>query len=191
MNKQELRKDYIEKRNTLSVQECEERSIRIADLFFKEVDLSAVRVLHCFVPIVKNNEPDTWLILRRIQKEYRHINIALPRVDHGANTLTNIVFTSDEQLKKNTWGIDEPASGMKVESSLIDMILIPLLIFDASGNRVGYGKGYYDRFLSECRPDAKRVGLSLFDAIDHIDDISTHDQPLHCCITPERIVNFK
>jgi len=77
-----------------------------------------------------------------------------------------------------------------VSESEIDLIFVPLLAFDETGNRVGYGKGFYDKFLTKCRPDAIKVGLSYFEAIDRISDSEQFDIPLNYCITPQRIYEF-
>ena len=73
----------------------------------------------------------------------------------------------------------------------IDLVLVPLLAFDKNGYRVGYGKGYYDKFLSNCRPDVIKIGLSFFDAVDEIEDIDDYDLPLNFCVTPQRLYDFE
>jgi 5-formyltetrahydrofolate cyclo-ligase len=70
------------------------------------------------------------------------------------------------------------------------MVLIPLLAFDQTGQRVGYGKGYYDRFLANCRPDCIKTGLSFFPAEDKITDTNTFDIAMDFCITPDKIYEF-
>jgi 5-formyltetrahydrofolate cyclo-ligase len=93
------------------------------------------------------------------------------------------------QLKQNQWGIDEPEFGEEIYPEEFDLIIVPLLAFDKSGHRVGYGKGYYDRFLSKCRPDAKRIGLSFFKPTDNI-DAEEHDLQLTSVITTAEIFTF-
>ena len=70
------------------------------------------------------------------------------------------------------------------------MVLVPLLCFDRSGHRVGYGKGYYDRFLRKCRADCKKIGLSMFDPVDEITDAGESDVRLDLVITPTATVSF-
>jgi 5-formyltetrahydrofolate cyclo-ligase len=55
---------------------------------------------------------------------------------------------------------------------------------------VGYGKGYYDRYLKRCAQDVVKIGFSYFDAIDAIEDINEFDVPLNYCITPMRVYEF-
>ena len=93
-------------------------------------------------------------------------------------------------LKNNHWGIPEPQSGIKINPDQIDVVFVPLLIFDKQGHRIGYGKGYYDRFLSKCKKDTIKVGLSYFDPVERIEDIQSHDVPINFGITKDRVYEF-
>jgi 5-formyltetrahydrofolate cyclo-ligase len=191
MTKQELRKAYIGRRKNLDVGQVESLSNRIGERFVREIDLSAVRVLHTFLPIQKNNEPNTWSIIRQIQGSGLPIRFSVPRVSAGTGALTHYYLDSNTVLETNHWGIEEPGDGEITRVSEIDAVIIPLLIFDTRGQRVGYGKGFYDRFLSSCRPDTKRIGVSLFPPVDRIDDTNELDVPLHWCVTPDCTFTFK
>lgn len=189
MTKQELRKIYLQKRSNLSEPEYSHLSLSVSNNFFNSIDLTSVNVLHTFLPIKKNKEPDTFLILNRIQKEFPHIQISIPRVNNITNTLENF-YLDIAQLKESKWGIPEPQNSSQTNFMDIDAVLIPLLIFDETGHRVGYGKGYYDRFLSCCRKDCKKIGLSLFPPVARIDDVHENDQTLNIAITPKEIFHF-
>ena len=73
----------------------------------------------------------------------------------------------------------------------IDIIFIPLSIFDLSGHRVGYGKGYYDRFLKSLNSNTVKIGLSLFEPVEEIIDINNDDVSMDICVTPNSIYDFK
>ena len=73
---------------------------------------------------------------------------------------------------------------------LDDLIIVPLLAVDAQGHRVGYGKGFYDRFLSKCRPDCLKVGLNYFEPDERIVDVGEHDIKLDACVTPTEVFCF-
>jgi 5-formyltetrahydrofolate cyclo-ligase len=67
---------------------------------------------------------------------------------------------------------------------------VPLLAFDEKGFRVGYGKGFYDRFLKQCKDGGIKIGLSYFNPIDTIEDAGEFDVPLNFCITPQKVYVF-
>ncbi|MDB3883955.1 5-formyltetrahydrofolate cyclo-ligase, partial [Flavobacteriaceae bacterium] len=87
-------------------------------------------------------------------------------------------------------GIREPISSNQKDASLLEVIFIPLLIFDKLGHRVGYGGGYYDKFLGNIKDDVLKIGLSLFEPIDKIQDIERHDIRLDYSITPKKVYDF-
>jgi 5-formyltetrahydrofolate cyclo-ligase len=146
--------------------------------------------LHSFIPLIKNKEPDTWIIIDWIRTKFPDVRISLPRVVEKTRELQNFYFDDRFPLKKNKWGLEEPTQGEATQIQDIDLVIVPLMAFDRKGNRVGYGKGFYDKFLAKTRPDCKRVGLSFFEPVDHIDNITSQDMPLHHCITPKNFYKF-
>lgn len=157
---------------------------------FDTLSLEGVSYLHTFLPILSKREPNTFLIIEALKAKYPTIKIVVPKSDLTSNRMTHYVLGKQE-LITNKWGIIEPeGTGERISESLIDAVLLPLLGFDLEGNRVGYGKGYYDRFLSECRPNIRKIGLSLFDPVDKIIDSEPHDIPLDICVTPEKVWMF-
>jgi 5-formyltetrahydrofolate cyclo-ligase len=191
MTKQELRQFYLQKRKALSEAEYAQLNFQLYQNFFSNIDLSFAKVLHTFLPILSKKEVDTWLIIDRIRREYPNIRISIPKVNSKTGELENFYFEGLHQLATNDWGIQEPKQGIPTESEKIDLVLVPLLAFDQSGHRVGYGKGYYDKFLFACKPYCKKIGLSLFTTEEKIDDINNSDIALDKCITPTSIVDFK
>ena len=189
MTKHELRSIYTKKRQNLSEDNVEEGSKKIAQQFFKHVDLSNVKFLHCFNPIVGKKEPNSWIILRQLRTSHRNINIVLPRVN-DTGLLEHYPLTAEEDLVINRWGIREPKVSIPVDIKVIDLIIVPLLIADQFGNRVGYGKGFYDRYLSLCRRECNKIGFSYFEPMDKIEDASLFDVPLNLCVTPTTLYVF-
>ena len=156
----------------------------IADAFFANFDLGQINYLHLFIPIEKFSEVDTRPIVARIRREHPNVTTAVPRVDFEAGEITSLRYGSDTQVVRNVWNIDEPTHDDFVETELIDMVLVPGLAFDRSGHRVGYGKGFYDRFLATCRDDCVKVGLSYFEPVDHIEDSYAGDVAVDFVLTP-------
>jgi 5-formyltetrahydrofolate cyclo-ligase len=189
LTKSEFRKIYLQKRLALTEAEYLQMSMLMSDRFFSSIDLSFIKVLHTFLPIRDKNEPDTWLIVDRIRREFPHIRLSIPKMNDNG-TMENIFFEGLHQLEKNSWGIEEPRQGVTTPIEKIDLVIVPLLCFDKQGNRVGVGKGYYDRFLADCKQHVKKVGFSFFDAIDLIDDVYAGDVPLTHCITPKEMLTF-
>jgi len=189
MTKSELRKLYLQKRRELTESEYLALNHRVTEVFFSSVDLSFIKVLHIFLPVVEKREPDTWLIIDRIRREFPHIRLSIPRVNPETDQLENFYFEGLHQLKKNSWGILEPTQGIPTPPEKIDMVLVPLLAFDKNGNRVGYGKGYYDRFLATCPPKTKKVGISFFSSEEEIRS-TDRDEQLDHCITPTEVHIF-
>jgi 5-formyltetrahydrofolate cyclo-ligase len=188
MTKQEARKTYLQKRLDLSQEEYQQLNLRLYHQFFTQLDLSFIKCIHIFLPIESKREPDTWPIIERIKREFSHINISLPKMK--GDGIESIYFKGLHQVKKNKWGILEPEEGEPTPTEKIDMVIVPLLAFDKSGNRVGYGKGFYDRFLSTCREDCQRVGISLFPPVNQIEGIDEYDIRLNKCITPLMSFSF-
>ena len=187
MKKAELRQIYLSERKTISKQDRAEKSEAIAALFFKTFDLSTIKFIHTFIPIDKFNEVDTRLIISKLWHEFPSIETVVPRLDSQTNEMVSLRFAADTELVRNAWDIDEPAHDEVVLKKNIDLVLTPGLCFDKHGHRVGYGKGYYDRFLMKCRPDCLKVGLSLFDPIDQIDDVHEGDVRLDFIITADEV----
>ncbi len=159
-------------------------------LSFQRLSLPYLDCVHSYIASEKLREPDTSLILRYLQFKFPELKIAAPRVDIQTQTMTHFLITEDDHLEENIYGIDEPASGISISPGAIDLVIVPLLAFDTKGNRVGYGKGYYDRFLSECRPDVIKIGLSFFEPVGLIDDVDSFDIRLNYCCTPDQIYSW-
>ena len=95
------------------------------------------------------------------------------------------------EFANSDWGIPEPVGGIVVKPTDFDIVLLPLLTFDLNGNRVGYGKGFYDRYLVNCRPDCLKIGISLFEPVDLIEEVESHDIPLDIAICPAKLYDFR
>lgn len=184
MTKDELRKELLERRRTLSSGEIVAISQKIAERFFAEIDLAAVGRLHTFIRIAKFSEIDTSMIYMRIWRDRPQITTVAPRIDHETGSMESIAFDAHTPLVEGRWGVREPATGEAVPPSDIDVILVPMLGFDHFGHRIGYGKGFYDRFLRQTRVDCLKVGLCHWPPLD--EPIETHeaDVPLDIIITP-------
>lgn len=189
MTKSEARKVYLKKRQALTDGQRDIFNLNIYHRIFASGYLDLVHTLHVFLSMERTQEPDTWQLIDRIRREMPGIRLVLPRIkDNGL--LDHIYFEGLHQLKENALGILEPQQGVPAPVNKIDMVIIPLVAVDVEGNRVGYGKGFYDRFLKECRPDCKKIGLSFFAPTEKFSDVESHDVPLDMCFTPDGVIVF-
>ena len=190
MDKATLRKLFLEKRQNLSRSEY---WMKTDDLMnqFKLLNWSDYRMVHIFMPISKNNEVDTFSILNYFKGNFPNLKIAVPRTDFKKLEMENVLYDHEcTILGRNKFDIPEPIHGEVISANQIDLVFVPLLAFDQMGNRAGYGKGFYDRFLMTCRPDVKKIGLSYFDPVEEIDDLNEFDIKMDSCICPDKIWNF-
>lgn len=192
MTKAEIRHQALARRHALPEAEVASRSAALWPLLLAGFPMAAWRGLHVFLPIARQREPDTWPLIRRLWAEYPALQLAVPVVQPDGRTLRHYALAPDTPLTPNRWGIPEPAADApEVAADAFDAVLVPLLAFDATGHRVGYGKGFYDQFLRECRPNTLRVGVSLEPVGPRITDAWAGDVRLHACLTPERLWRFR
>ena len=192
MTKSELRQTFLHRQRDFSPDEAERESQRICQRFLEDfaLPLRRIQTIHCFLPIAENREVNTWLIIRQLQSGFPLLNIAVPKTDPLTNTLTSHLLNGETVLAENRWGVPEPQNGEPVMASDVDLVLVPLLAYDQSGCRVGYGKGFYDRFLAQCRPDALKIGVSYFEPAAEIKDVNAFDVALDACVTPGKVWKF-
>ena len=184
--KSDLRSHYLELRSKFTSQEIDDFSIEIVNRCL-ELNLWNKSVYHLFMASEQNKEIDTAHLLSVLQG--RDKQIVIPKILEDY-VLEHYLLFDQTPLKMSHWGIPEPQSGIKINSNQIDVVFVPLLIFDLQGHRIGYGKGYYDRFLAKCRKETIKVGLSYFDPSERIEDIQSHDIPIDFGITRDRIYEF-
>ena len=187
VTKSQLRQRYRARRAALSEIAYRQKNQQLAERLLAAHDFAGT--VHCFLPNKRQREVDTWPIIHRLWT-LPTVRVLAPRCLRSGNELSHHVLTSDTRLEDNRWGIPEPVDGQECPASSIDWVLVPLLIFDRRGHRVGYGKGFYDRFLAGCRPDARKVGLSLFAPVARVDDVNSEDIPLDAVVTPDQVWNF-
>jgi 5-formyltetrahydrofolate cyclo-ligase len=141
---------------------------------------------HLFLPIQSKAEIDTTLILTLLQG--RDKQVILPKV--SGTELEHILLTDSTVIRKNDWDIPEPDQGLVIQPKQLDVVFIPLLGYDKVGNRIGYGKGFYDSFLAACKPEVIKVGLSFFLPVEQIQGMRLEDMKLDYCVHPEGIIDF-
>ena len=181
-----LRTEYQKRRDSLTEEQIADCSIQISNLSLT-LNIWEYSIYHLFMTNEKNKEIDTSYLLSVIQGKDKQP--VIPKIVDD-NRLEHFLLNDQTLLKNNRWGIPEPLSGITINPKQIEVVFVPLLVFDQHGHRVGYGKGYYDRFLDQCSESTLKVGLTFFDPVTKIEDIETHDISLDFVLTPERIYAF-
>ena len=194
MYKKHLRKEFLQKRLLLSKKTIEKYSIEIKSKLFKLLNFDKVKTIHIYLPFETKNEINTFYIINKIIEKYPNISIIIPKMDFKSKIIINYYYQSN-LLKKNKIAILEPRDNLSEhfifpKDKLIDIFIIPLLISDKKGNRVGYGKGYYDKLLANY-PKSIKIGLSLFEPINQINDINKYDIKMDYVILPDNFYCYK
>jgi 5-formyltetrahydrofolate cyclo-ligase len=197
LTKQQCRTHFLARRSLLQPADIQNLSGLIAGKVAELLRDYSLRIVHTFIGHVDRKEVDTTLIREIIGSDVstlaQGIYWVAPRITPSTFRMEHYIWRGDTPLVANRWGILEPdhVRSEAVDTEKIEAVLLPLLAYDRQGHRVGYGGGYYDRFLADCRPDVLKIGLSFFDPIDRITDVSPHDVRLNYCISPSNIHGWK
>jgi 5-formyltetrahydrofolate cyclo-ligase len=190
MNKSALREYSLEKRLAIT----DSQRSRLDDLlliqFQQWVIPDIVEKVLSYWPMKEKGEVNTFLITDFMAFRIPGMQLAYPVCDFKSNSLIAVGVTDETDFRQNKFGIGEPVDGVLFPAEYIDLVIVPLLSFDQKGFRLGYGKGFYDRYLSGCRPDTIKLGFSYFGPVDQLPGLDQYDIPLTACITPERIYEF-
>jgi 5-formyltetrahydrofolate cyclo-ligase len=188
MTKKEIRAKYKQLRKQLSSEQVEEKSLAIANQLL-QLDIWDKTYFHLFLPIAEQKEVDTEFILQILHGKDKEIVVS--KTDFETITMTHFLLTDTTKIQKNQYNIPEPVDGIEVPVTKIEAVFVPLLGYDTKGNRVGYGKGFYDKFLADCKPETLKIGLSFFEPEEKIDDVFETDIRLDYCITALKAHSFR
>ena len=187
MTKHQIRQKYKALRSELSESEIDEKSILIANQLL-QLPIWDKTYFHLFLSIEEQKEVNTEFVLHILHGKDKEIVIS--KTDFETREMTHFLLTENTKIKKNNYNIPEPINGLEVPIEKIEVVFVPLLAFDTIGNRVGYGKGFYDKFLSKCHPRTIKIGLSFFESEVKLEEVSETDIHLNYCVTPTTIYKF-
>lgn len=180
---------YKEKRLAISSTE----KVKLDDLLLiqlQTIQLPFITFLLSYWPMDQNKEPNTHLFTDYLEFQNPDLITCYPKTDFKHHTIQALQTNDDTRFRKNEFNLYEPEDGVEVNPPGIDMIFVPLLSFDKRGFRVGYGKGFYDRYLALCRKECLKIGFSYFEPLDEIEDAGLYDVPLNICVTPTTVYVF-
>ena len=190
MNKKETRIFYKLEREKLAAKEIENKSLEIANKTLS-LPIWDYSFYHLFLSIPAMKEVDTEPLLHILNGKDKQVVVS--KSDFETYNLKHFLLTDSIRLIPNFVGIPEPeesSSAIEISPKKVEVVFVPLLAFDKFGHRIGYGKGFYDRFLTECKPETIKIGLSFFEAEEKLEGIFSTDIPLNYCVTPEKIYSF-
>ncbi len=186
--KQDLRTAYRQLRKSLQPAMVEAKSQAINQQFLSWLDQKHhLQHFHLFFPIDRFNEVNTFYIKDSLEQMGKTLYTS--QVNRGSTELETLKLPHDAAFFLDEWGIPVPQESILVSPSKIELVFVPLLAYDVSGNRVGFGKGFYDSFLSKLKPEVLKIGLSFYGPEERIQP-DPHDVRLDFCFTPEKVFTF-
>jgi len=189
ITKAALRTAYKQRRRELT----ERDRLKLDDLIliqFQKLILHDVHALLSYWPIKSHYEINTLPLTDYLIFKIPGLRVCFPKTDFAQTKLQAVEVGKDTSFEINHAGIGEPVDGELIYPEELDMIFVPLLAYDKRGYRVGYGKGFYDRYLHLCKKNVIKVGFSYFEPEDMIPEVNEFDIPLNLAITPQRIYEF-
>lgn len=189
MLKKAIRDEYLQQRLKLADEVYEDYSARVVEQF-RIFNFPSINYLLSYYPLVERKEFRIELCEEVVRQRLPQVKIGWPRIESDMMSMEAYQVEKDGLYAKNKFNILEPINGEWMAPEMIEMVFVPLVAFDKRGYRVGYGKGFYDRYLPRCRPSVIKVGCCFFGPVEQIRDINEFDVPLNFCITPSRIYEF-
>ncbi|WP_258102799.1 5-formyltetrahydrofolate cyclo-ligase [Marinoscillum sp. MHG1-6] len=183
--KAKVRKGTLINRRLLSTQVWEERCLQVEAHLIRFVQEKGIHSCHIFLPIKRNNEFDSWDLVRKLDQSGVKVMISVS--DFSNHTMGHYYYSSRVNFESNAFDIPEPVDALPADISTVEMVLIPLLAADKKGHRIGYGKGFYDRLLSDMPKNVLKMGVNLAPLFDAFSFAEAHDVRLDFCVTPQEI----
>lgn len=187
--KADFRRHFRLQRKKLTEETLKEYSESVFVLFkdFFEKG-SKAKHIHVFIPILENQELDINPIIQYLWS--LDCVVYTSKMNYALNQMDTVLFPSGSEVGKDEKGIPFPKNKAVVATDALELVLVPLLAFDQKGNRLGYGKGYYDKFFAQISSkDIFKLGISLFPPVDQL-PVEEHDIALDACIYPEGAIIF-
>ena len=197
ISKQILRKKYISLRNTYTKQQITDASNKIFIKFINKYDKILTsnnkinKFIHIFLPIENKNEINTHLLVNMIMNnsKYKNVFFIIPKMTkyNKEKELEHYYYNPNfTKLEINNYGVLEPIKGEQkyIINDMLNFVIVPLLCWNKEGHRIGYGGGYYDKFLNQCNIKTLKIGVCLFENELEQWNINKYDIKLDDVIIP-------
>jgi 5-formyltetrahydrofolate cyclo-ligase len=185
-SKSQLRKRILNVRNNMSEEDVKKNSNAIMDKITSLDIYKQSKVVFIYMDF--KNEVMTSNLIKRMLSERKRV--VIPYTDNINSVLIPSEITKESDLKQNSFGYFEPKSILPVNIEEIDLVIVPGVVFDKNLNRIGFGKGYYDKILNRLKPSAKKVALAHdFQVLEDI-PAEEHDVKMDMIITEKNIYPF-
>ncbi len=184
--KKELRKQTLARRLKLTAAERSEKSRTITQRTKSLAAYGQARTVMLYLDF-RGEVETTGLVQDALSSGKR---IAVPVCNPDRTITPKEIHNLEQDLQIGTWGIREPRPDQcqPVDPLEIDLVLVPGVAFDSKGNRLGYGAGYYDRFVLRLRPETPLVALAFEAQILPEIQPDPHDRPMHMVVTENRVI---
>ncbi len=185
--KAQLRKEILRRRKLLSQEQVNDLSLAVQERFLLFVQAQGTSCIHCFLPIERNKEVNTWPLISALEEMGK--KVVITRTNFDTETMDHFLYDSYVKFEEDQFKIPTPTNAQPADMKAVQVVLVPLLAADKHGGRIGYGKGYYDRLIKEMTGDVIKIGLNLGACFDKFSFLEPHDQKLDYCITPYEVID--
>ncbi len=185
-----IRRKLMQQRQSLQAAYVNDASQKIVNHLINLVPWNKVRCLHTYAPIESKKEVDTWPLLRYVWEHQPHVTALAPTI--VKQQMINVAVDTKTKWHKNKLGVPEPTNApVSVLFHQFDIIIVPAVGFDKNGYRLGYGQGYYDKFLTN-QPHATTIGLAYANSEVKLGlPVEPHDVRLDCVVTEDGVLEFR
>jgi 5-formyltetrahydrofolate cyclo-ligase len=184
--KRRIRGEVLAARDAVAASERGRASASVAERVLDLPEVARAGTVMAFWSF--GSEVDTAPLIAALRA--RGVRVALPRIIDG--DIEPVAYAPGDPVTTTAFGAHEPSAGQTLDPAAIDVVLTPAVAFDLSGRRVGYGGGFYDRFLHRVEPRAVRVGIGFDLQVVGGDVPYGHfDLGLDALVTESRVIRFR
>ncbi len=184
LQKQNLREALLKRREGISGSEYLQKSKQICERLIHLPEFKQAAVIHCYISINERNEVNTHSLIEKMLKMDKQLIVPITQMETG--TLRNAPLENFDELKINKWGVLEPEIGPEIAVSTIELVVVPMVGGDSNKNRIGYGKGFYDRFLAQL--ECPKIGLLFQNCLAEKLPVESFDVQLDKIVTDKRVI---